>query len=92
MTDQYKIHSIYYTKPSITRDANGEVVYYRYGCCVTVGIPAPFDGQFEKKVTRIEFNEETNSFRVYFDKGGLKTVPFLADTEVTYENITDKKK
>lgn len=87
-----KIISLYYTKPGITRDANGEVVYHRYGCWITVGGTAPYDWKGEKKVDRIEWDEDTRQFRVFFSQGGFKTIPYLTDTEVTYEYVTKKEK
>ena len=87
-----KIVSIYYTKPGMSRDANGEAVYYRYGCWVTVNEPAPYSDKWLKKVISILWDEDLRQFMVYFDKGGFKTIPYLPDTEVTYEYVTQEKK
>lgn len=92
MTDQYKIHSIWYSKPHFTRDGHGEVLHYRIGITITVGGISDYDGLGMKKVTGIEFNNDTNSFRIYYDKGGLKIIPMATDTEVTYQDITETKK
>ena len=91
MTDQYKITSIYYTKPRISRTATGEVIDYRYGVTVTVDAACDYDGIAPKKVTKIEFDDDLQLFKVYFEKGGLKTIPMLPDTEVCYSPIKKEK-
>lgn len=90
MTDKYKIHSIWYSKPHFTRDGHGEILHYRIGVILTVGSLADFDGLAPKKVIRIEFNDELRHFEIHFEKGGMRTVPMLADTEVTYQVINEK--
>lgn len=84
MTEQYKIVGLYYTHPKTTWDAKGEVVFRREGISVMVGTVCDFGG-LPRKVESITFDDDTNSFRVVFAKGGLKTIPMNPDTEVLYE-------
>jgi hypothetical protein len=85
MDGKYKITGIYYSKPRILRDANGEVLPARVGIWIDVGQLADFNSLGQKKVEEIIFDKELNCFKVFFVKGGMKTVPYLLDTEVVYE-------
>lgn len=88
---QYKIAGIFYTKPFIVRDAAGEVHAGRVPVRINVGSPSDFDG-YEKKVTEIKWDEDLRQFFVFFEKGGMKTVPYLLDTEVSYIEETVKRR
>ena len=84
MTEEYKIHSIWYSKPHFTRDGHGEILHYRVGVAITLGEVAPFDSIFMKKVVDIQYKPDHKLFYVYFEKGGVRTIPLAEDTEVTY--------
>lgn len=93
MTDvavKYKIIGIWYSKPVILRDAHGEAHPGRNGVTICVGSVDMF-GVGTKVVTSIEFDKELNAFRVNYKQGGLKIVPYLQDTEVTYNEIVNGK-
>lgn len=86
---KYKITSIYYTKPAMTRDANGEAVFFRFGVNLTVGLHADYDKNGAKVIASIDFNEKERQFYIHFVGGGLKTVQWQNDTEVTYKEVKD---
>ncbi len=93
MTDQYKITSIYYSKPRISRTSAGEVIDYRYGVVLTVGMACDYDGSgFPRKVESIKYDEDNSLFMVYFAGNGLKTIQMQPDMEICYELIKPEKK
>ena len=85
MEEKYKIIGIYYTKPKITYDSGGEVIMGRIGVWLDVGSFGEFNGIGQKKVLSIDYDATLNSFRITYDKGGLRVIPMLPDTEITYE-------
>jgi len=87
---KYKIIGIYYSKPKLTRDANGEAMSFRYGICANIGQLFDFNGMGLKTVENIVYNKELDLFEITFVKGGVLTVPRQADTEVLYEEIKEK--
>jgi hypothetical protein len=88
---RYKITGIFYTKPRLIHSADGEVHAARVGIWVDVGQPADFNSIGQKRVTAIEYDEDNRLFKVYFDKGGMRTIPLSSDTEITYEEINEKQ-
>ena len=87
--EQYKIVGLYYSKPKTVRGADGEALHTRVGVWVTVGSIAEYDFIMGKVVESIVWDENLRQFKVYYKMGGLRIIPYLADTEVTYEEITD---
>ena len=88
---KYKIAGLYYSKPALTRNVDGEAFSYRYGVYINVGQACDYDGLAPRRVTNIMFDKDSNSFRVHYDKGGLKIIPFLEDTEVVYQEEKTNK-
>jgi hypothetical protein len=84
--DKYKIFAIYYSKPIIRPNSNGEIIFGSIGVTLEVGQTDNF-GLNLKKIESIEYDEDMRAFRVNFPKGGLKIIPLQGDTEVTYELI-----
>ncbi len=89
MTEQYKIISLTYSKPIILRDAHGEAHPGRSSVTIAVGSADQF-GAYAKMVDAIEYDEKIKVFLVKYKGGGIKTIPMLSDTEVTYELVTKK--
>jgi hypothetical protein len=87
---KYKIIGLYYTKPRLIQGADGEVRPARVGIWIDIGGIADFNSIGQKKVIDIQYHEDERLFYVYFDKGGMRTIPYLADTEVTYNEINEK--
>ena len=90
MTTKYKIAGIWYSKPFLARNADGEVSHTRVGESFFINQLANFDNIGLKKVVDIVYDEDNRLFSVFFDKGGLKVVKYQYDTEVTYQ-IEDAK-
>jgi hypothetical protein len=84
--ENYKIISIYYTRPVVLHDSDGEVHPGRAGVWITVGVPDSF-GIGQKEVTNIVYDKDSNSFKVSYKSGGLKVIPYLFDTEVSYLEV-----
>jgi hypothetical protein len=91
MTAKYKIAGIWYTKPFLSRGADGEVSHTRVAESFFINQPSNFDGYGLKKVVDIVYDEDNRLFSVFFDKGGLKIVQYQYDTEVTYQMIDAKQ-
>ena len=94
---EYVIKAIYYSKPRILTNAQGEPVAGRYGVLYTVGLKAEITGIGFRKVTSIIYSKDIDGFEIRFDdidkvypRKGLITVPRLADTETYYEVIENK--
>jgi hypothetical protein len=91
MTAKYKIAGIWYTKPRLLRDANGEALPTRVGEFIDIGQLANYNSVGMKRVVDIIYDEDSKYFSVYFDKGGMKVIPLLPDTEILYEEINAKQ-
>jgi len=96
-TSEYIIKAIYYSKPRILTNAQGEPVAGRYGVLYTVGLMSEITGLGFRKVSSITYSREIDGFEVRFEdiskafpRKGLITVPKLTDTEIYYEIIENK--
>jgi len=88
----YKITGIYYTKPRLVHCQDGEVRPSREGVWIDIGGIASYNSVIPlKKVIDITYDEDSKYFSVYFDKGGMRVIPMLPDTEITYDLIDEKQ-
>jgi hypothetical protein len=92
--DNFTIKSIYYTKPRLIHNSNGEPIASRYGVIVIKGQRMEiFSSQVGMRIVEnIAFDEDTKAFEITFKaetkiypNPGLLVVPLQPDTEVYYE-------
>lgn len=94
----YVIKAVYYSKPKMVANSNGEPVAGRYGVLFTVGQRTEITGIGWRKVSEIVYSKEIDGFEIRFNDvsneyplKGLITIPRLQDTEVYYEIVEAKK-
>lgn len=80
---RYRVVGFGYLRARKYIDGRGEVVFGKEWIQYSTGELAYFKLAL-KKIERIIFDDSTRTLRVYFEKGGLKIIPYSPEMEIDY--------